>query len=192
MIKNEYQHYNSKQLLFCSRDHELKLIDKLYYMIMSTPLRTLKAKDILFMNVSPDYSGIVSTILSHKFATEGILSKTECIQVPYPKEDCTPYSNRFKQEFKMIQSFNGCNENTHYILVEAGILSGRNYTWITDIMKKDYGISDDNITTTALFQNVHSKYNCSFVGEYFDYTRQDLCFWWEQPNMAFGDLSNWM
>jgi hypothetical protein len=61
-MKNTYSIYNNKQLLFVGKEQEIKLIEKIYYMIKSTPLRDLDSKDILFLQVSPDYSGVVSTI----------------------------------------------------------------------------------------------------------------------------------
>jgi hypothetical protein len=58
-------------------------------------------------------------------------------------------------------------------------------------MINKYSIKRENITTVALYENIKSIFKSDFVGEYFDYSKQDLCFWWENPTLQFGDL-NWI
>jgi len=190
-MKNTYSIYNNKQLLFVGKEQEIKLIEKIYYMIKSTPLRDLDSKEILFLQVSPDYSGVVSTILMHKLNNNGCLSSIESVIVPYPNENSSKYETRFEHDFSNMLKFNNLTKDNHFILCEAGILSGRNYTWITDIMINKYSIKRENITTVALYENIKSIFKSDFVGEYFDYSKQDLCFWWENPTLQFGDL-NWI
>jgi hypothetical protein len=177
-----------KNILFCSQQHEIALIQKIYYEMKLSP-KGYFDENALFLQVSPDFSGVVSTILSHQFTHNGYVPSTESIQVPYPGESPDKYIERFIKDFQTFLDFNGLNYNTKYILTEGGILSGRNYTWITDVMINEYKIPSINIITTTVYENIHSQYKCDFVGEYFDYTTEDLVFWWEKPDRMFGDLS---
>jgi hypothetical protein len=70
-------------------------------------------------------------------------------------------------------------------LIEAGVISGRNYTWITDSMKRLFDINKDDITTVALFENIHSEFKSDVVGEYYDHEKQDLTFYFEKFNKHF-------
>jgi hypothetical protein len=41
---------------------------------------------------------------------------------------------------------------------------------------------DNKIITVALFENISSKFESDYVGEYYDNEFEDLTFWWEKEN----------
>lgn len=178
-----------RKLLFVSRDRELANIQKLAYNIKRGPHREWIDKQTLMVMVSPDFSGIVTTILAQAVSPDdGEMMYVDVIHVPDPDEDRELFKTRFRHDFPQIQKSFEAEPMTKFILVEAGIISGRNYTWVVEEMMK-FGVPRENIITVALFQNIHSAFECDYVGEYYDDTKEDLCFWWEKPNSAFGDFS---
>jgi len=68
---------------------------------------------------------------------------------------------------------------TNFVLIEAGVIRGSNYTWITKIMNSTI---KGNIYTIALCENIYSSFKSDFVSLYYDGTQEDIHFWWEQPN----------
>ena len=65
------------------------------------------------------------------------------------------------------------------MLVEAGVIRGGNYRFVTDYIKKDF---NNKILTLALYENKGSLFKSDYVGEYYDNTIEDLTFWWEEDN----------
>lgn len=178
-----------RQLHFISRDQELANIQKLIYNFKRNDPDWIDERTLMLM-VSPDFSGIVTTIMSHALSLDGQRTMyTDVIHVPDPTEDQKKFKDRFDLEF--ANTINGFEDQPYhkFIVAEAGVISGRNYVWIYDKMTKEFGIDPENIRTVALFQNIHSRFQCDYVGEYYDNETQDLCFWWEKPNVAFGDFS---
>jgi hypothetical protein len=70
-------------------------------------------------------------------------------------------------------------EFEHYLLVEAGVIRGGTYTWLTDVVKKT---TSAKIITAALFENVTSKFKSDIVCRYYDDDTQDLTFYYEREN----------
>ena len=67
-----------------------------------------------------------------------------------------------------------------FVLIEAGVIRGGNYTWITDVLKNI--APECEFTTLTMYENVHSKYQSDIVGNVYDNEVEDLHFWWERPN----------
>ena len=179
-----------RELLFISRDRELSNIQKLIYNFKRNDWDWIDENTLMLM-VSPDFSGIVTTILSHGLSKHNQRTMyTDVVHVPDPTEDQDKFKDRFFNDFESIRKSFEDISMQKFILAEAGVISGRNYVWITDYMKDMFFIHEDNIKTVALFENIHSKFKCDYVGEYYDNEKQDLCFWWENPNKAFGDFSS--
>jgi hypothetical protein len=65
------------------------------------------------------------------------------------------------------------------ILVEAAVLSGNNYTWLSKCLK-DIGYKDEDIITVALLEMSSSIFKCNYVGEYVDSIPE---FYWERYNI---------
>ena len=177
-------------LLYVNQARELGNIQKVIYQIAQSEdyyKGWFDPKKTLMLMVSPDFSGIVSTIVSHALTVDGECMYSDCIHVPDPDEEPDMFKSRLEQTLKYI--VRGFEEVPYenFILCEAGVISGRNYTWVHKTLN-EYGISDPNIKSIALFENKGSIYKSDFVGEYYDADTQDLVFWWEKPNRAFGDL----
>ena len=178
-----------RELLFVSRDRELAGIQKLIYNFKRKDPDWVDDRTLMLM-VSPDFSGIVSTIMSHGLSLDQQrMMYTEVVHVPDPTEDQQLFKDRFHNDFPIMRK--GFEEQSmhKFIVAEAGVISGRNYVWLYDMMTNTFGVPEENIRTVALFENKHSMFKCDYVGEYYDNETQDLCFWWEKPNKAFGDFS---
>lgn len=167
-----------RPLLFISQDHEMAMIQKLLYEVDCSKFNP---QDTCMLVVSPDYSGIIGQILMHAWSRDGEIIHPETVHVPYPDQDAQPFIDRFKREFA---HYKDCY--TKFVLVEAGIIRGGNWTWLVNTMI-DMGVDKSNITTVALFENVHSVYQSDYVGEYYDNDVNDLTFWWERRNRHWPD-----
>jgi hypothetical protein len=162
-----------KQLLFISEDKEKSLIQEMTYRLKMANL-DIHPSNTCFLMVSPDYSAIVTQHLSHSLTMDGEIFHIEAVNVPFPDEEVRDYKLEFTQNFMKWQT-----RWDNFVLIEAGVIRGGNYTWITEIMSRMTG---GNIYTVALCENVHSAFKSDFVSLYYDDTVEDLHFWWEQPN----------
>ena len=150
-------------------EKEYALIQNLFKTIPNTnSIRTL------VLNVSPDYSSIVAMQLAHHLSVDGKMLDLVSVDVPYPQEDKGIYKEKFEQinkEFKI--------KYDKIILVEAAVLSGNNYTWLSKCLK-DIGYKDEDIITVALLEMSSSIFKCDYVGEYVDSIPE---FYWERYNI---------
>jgi hypothetical protein len=179
-----------KQLLFISQDQETAGIQKLIYEYKRKFQGWADEKTLVLM-VSPDFSGIVATIFAQGISPDnGEILYTDCIHVPDPDEDPLLFKSRLRDQFKHIRRGFEPWSYEKFILVEAGVISGRNYTWLTEMMINEFDVFPKNILTVALYQSTKSEFQCDLVANYYDHETQDLCFWWEKPNRAFGDFSS--
>jgi hypothetical protein len=99
----------------------------------------------------------------------------ESVNVPFPDESPDQYRIDFAINFqRWIETWD------NFVLIEAGIIRGGNYTWIaTEI--KDIA-PHKSFYTVALCENISSKYKSDLVSLYYDDNIEDLHFWWENPN----------
>lgn len=162
-----------KQLLFISEDKERALIQEMTYRMKMANL-PIHPSDTCFLMVSPDYSAVVTQHLSHSLSVDREIFHIEAVNVPFPDEDVREYRTEFTQNFMKWQT-----RWDKFVLIEAGVIRGGNYTWICDVMTKASGA---DIWSVALCENVHSKFKSDFVSLYYDDDESDLHFWWEQPN----------
>ena len=162
-----------KNLLFISQDKEIALIQEMIYkMQMSNP--DIHPSKTCFLCVSPDYSSVVCQHLSHALSVDGEIYHIESVNVPFPDESVEPYAEVFKNRLEEWKK-----EWESFVLIEAGVIRGGNYTWTTDIMKES-GAS--NYYTVALCENTMSRFQSDFVSLYYNNDTDDLHFWWERPN----------
>src|SRR6056300_1650720 len=176
------------KLKFISQADELAGIQKLIYEYRRN-FKDFADKKTLVLCVSPDFSGIVSTIFAHAISPDdGEMIYVDCVHVPDPDEDPILFRHRLRQEFPLIKKGFEGYDYEKFILVEAGVISGRNYTWLKEMMVNEFAIFPKNILTVALYQSVSSEFNCDLVANYYSHHDEDLCFWWEKPNTAFGDI----
>ncbi len=156
-------------LLFISEDKEKALIQQITYLIQVSGI-DIHPSDTCFLMVSPDYSAIVTQHLSHSLSMNGEIFHIESVNVPFPDENMDEYRKDF------IENYSKWSKHWEkFVLIEAGVIRGGNYKWITDIIDKKY-------YTVALCENIHSKFKSDFVSLYYDNSEVDLHFWWERPN----------
>ena len=98
----------------------------------------------------------------------------ESVNVPFPDEDVGKYKEAFIANFsEWVLDWD------NFVLCEAGVIRGGNYTWITEVMEE---FAIPNYYTLSLCENIHSKFKSDLVTHYYDDNTEDLHFWWEQPN----------
>ena len=158
-----------KSLLFISEDKEKALIQEMTYRIQVSRI-DIHPSDTCFLMVSPDYSAIVTQHLSHALSMNQEIFHIESVNVPFPDEDVTEYLQEFIENYSKW-----AKRWKKFVLIEAGVIRGGNYRWITDIIQQKY-------YTIALCENIHSKFKSDFVSLYYDDMKEDLHFWWEKPN----------
>jgi hypothetical protein len=146
------------------------------YSLLQGLMQTLPKVDpytTLVINVSPDYSSTVAMQIAHYLSDEGKMLDLFELDVPYPGEGKDFYLLKFIKEFeKHIPKYK------KVILCEAAVLSGKNYTWIKEVLLK-YGYKDEDILTVALLEMKSSIFKSDFVGEYIDSMPE---FYWEKYN----------
>jgi hypothetical protein len=163
----------TKPLLFISQDKEMALIQEMTYRIKMAKWDIHPSKTC-FLCVSPDYSSIVTQHLAHSLTMDGEIFHIEAVNVPFPDESPREYQVDFEINFAQWTL-----DWENFVLIEAGVIRGGNYTWITECMKK---FVEDNYYTVSLCENIHSKFKSDMVSLYYDDKKEDLHFWWEQPN----------
>lgn len=162
-----------KDLLFISQDKEMALIQQMVYQIQMAKWDIDPAKTC-FLCVSPDYSGIVTQHLSHALSKGGECYHIEAVNVPFPDESRVNYEVNFSVQFADLVL-----DWDNFVLCEAGVIRGGNYTWITNVMEQ---FVPKNYYTLSLCENIGSKYKSDLVSLYYDDEVEDLHFWWERPN----------
>jgi len=162
-----------KNLKFISQDKELALIQELTYKIKMSNWDIHPSKTC-FLCVSPDYSSIVTQHLSHSLSMGREIFHIEAVNVPFPDEDSKKYQINFELNY-----IEWVLDWENFVLIEAGVIKGGTYTWITEIMKK---YTEKNYYTVALCENIHSKFQSDMVSLYYNNDIEDLHYWWEQPN----------
>ena len=162
-----------RDLLFISQDKEMALIQELIYKLRMAKLDIHPSKTC-FLCVSPDYSSIVAQHLSHGLSMDGEIFHIEAVNVNFPDESPKKYQIDFSLNYA-----EWVLEWDNFVLIEAGVIRGGTYTWITKTMEE---FSDKNYHTVALAENIGSKFASDFVGMYYDDSKEDLHYWWERPN----------
>lgn len=148
--------------LFVSRNDEWQALLELEADIKVKYHGIVHPKTTAILNISPDYSSTVSMHLAHALSREGDMLDMFHVDVPYPGEIPTGYMQKFKEFLDY--------EHLHYdnfLLVEAAVLTGNNYTWMVDMMEK-HGIDRSQIITAALYQSAESIFPCDCTGVVFD------------------------
>jgi len=133
--------------------------------------------DTLVIVVSPDYSATVGMHAAHHLSKDGEMLSMAYLEVPYPGESLEDYKKQ------LMDSMNpyGIHLYKNYknvILIEAGVITGKNYTWITECLDS----ASISHYAAALFENTESIYKSTIVGRYYTHSEQELEFYWEKPN----------
>jgi hypothetical protein len=158
---------------------ELHIIELLSSAVMD---RGFNSSNTIVVTVSPDYSAILGQLLRHNLSFEGEIAEGFAVDVPYPDEtwEDKEYLSHLDALFAL---YSGIFKDKTLLLVEAGIIRGGNYKFLTEWITKNYPTA--KVKTLALFQNIHSKFQSDFVGEFYDNEFEDLTFWWEKENNHF-------
>ena len=132
----------------------------------------------LVVMVSPDYSATVAMHVAHNLSKDGEMCDILPIHVAYPDEDVYKYVRKADEDIDSWLNFSDV-QYKYYLLVEAGVIRGGTYTWLSKLFRKKLmGVT----ITTTLYENIGSKFQSDVVGEYYDDTKQDLTFYYEREN----------
>lgn len=165
-----------KEIRFVSHIEELENIHKLGNALLDVGYN---ASNSVIITVSTDYSSIAGQILRHHLSYEREICEGFGIDVPYPDE---VWNKRYVDTLsRVFQNYGYLLQRKTAILVEAGVIRGGNYEFLTTWMKKHLG-SGLPIVTVSMFENVGSRFKSDYVVEYYDDSVQDLTFWWERDN----------
>jgi len=137
------------------------------------------ASNTVIVTVSTDYSSNVGQLLRHTLSHDKEICDGFGIDVPYPDQTWDDnYINELKEVFNLYYYK---LKDKKILFVEAGVIRGGNYTFVSNFVKDDLGIKDE-LYFLSLFENKGSIFKSDYVGEYYDDTTQDLTFWWEKEN----------
>jgi hypothetical protein len=163
--------------LFVSRIKERNLIYTLSEKILET-YPDITPVNTLVVMVSPDYSATVAMHVAHNLSKDGEMCDVLPIHVSYPDEDVYKYVRKADSDIDSWFKFSE-TPYKYYLLVEAGVIRGGTYTWLTKLFKKKVV---GEIITSSLYENIGSKFKSDVVAEYYDDAVQDLTFYFEREN----------
>ncbi len=160
--------------MYVSRELEWTILQELCRKLEK--LDTHPSKTLMVI-VSPDYSATVGMHAAHYLSKDGEMLDIQFLNVPYPGEDVFSYKKTFLDQTNDagIRSYHNYD---NVVLIEAGVITGKNYTWITECLD----IAGINYYTAALFENLDSIYKSDVVGRYYRESDRELEFYWERPN----------
>lgn len=142
-------------------------------------LENFNASNTVIITVSTDYSSNVGQLLRHALSYDDEICDGFGVDVPYPDEI---WDEKYIFELEETFSLYAYKfKDKKILLVEAGVIRGGNYTFLSNFLEEYLGIKD-NIFYLSLFENKNSIFKSNFVGEYYDNDTQDLTFWWEKEN----------
>jgi hypothetical protein len=167
----------TRKPLIVSAAQEKKLIAELTNKVHEK-YPDLSAENTLVIMVSPDYSATVAMHIAHRLSKYGEMCDILPIHVAYPDEDIYNYVRKADQDIDSWFKFSDASYK-NYLLVEAGVIKGGTYTWLTKLFNKKV---TGNVITVSLYENIGSRFKSDVVGKYYDDTKQDLTFYFEAYN----------
>lgn len=173
-------HHSAKELsmrtpLMVTREIEGMMLNKV---ILEVKMRfpDLNPINTVVVMVSPDYSATVAMHMAHGLSEDGEMCDLMMVDVPYPDQDKGVFVRRLIRQLLLAEK-----TYKNYVLAEAGIIRGGNYTWICEQMRL-FIPEESQIITSTLYENVHSKFKSDVVGVYYDDEVEDLTFYYEEYN----------
>lgn len=163
-----------REPLMVTRETEGLMITKVIDEV-KTRFPELNPTNTVVVMVSPDYSATVAMHMAHGLSKDGEMCDLMMIDVPYPDQDKGSFILKLHKELLVAKK-----TYKNYILTEAGIIRGGNYTWICGVMREHF--SDSQIITTTMYENTHSIFKSDVVGAYYDDKVEDLTFYYEEYN----------
>lgn len=167
---------NNKHIDFYT---ENDTINQLCHLIWCRIRQDFKPSNAVILNVSPDYSSIFAMRLAHYMSDGGEMMEMVNVDVPYPDELDMIYKQEFFLTLRHLK-----NQYKKFILCEAAVLTGKNYTWMVEMMLAE-GIAKENIITTALFQRHDAIFKTDYVGQSF--LEEMIEFHWERYNKHWDE-----
>lgn len=167
----------SRKEFLVKRRKEEKVIAELTAKIIAK-YPELCPENTLVLMVSPDYSATVAMHVAHSLSKDGEMCNILPIHVSYPDETADIYIAKADKDIDNYFEFTG-DYYSNYLLVEAGVIRGGTYTWLTELLKKKV---KGNIITTTLYENRGSRFKSDVVGRYYNDKNQDLTFYYEREN----------
>lgn len=166
-----------RDILRVEPNNEQLLITRLISLIKDS-YPELNPYNTLVIMVSPDYSATVAMHVAHGLSDDGEMCDILPIHVAYPDENVDPYLTKAIKDIDAWFEFTD-DHYEHYLLVEAGVIRGGTYSWLTNLLKVKV---KGNIITSSLYENVGSKFKSDVVAAYYDDTIEDLTFYYEREN----------
>lgn len=163
--------------LLVNRLEEGQAIDKLSE-LFKIKYPTVNSSNALVVMVSPDYSASAAMHLAHELSYNQEICDLLCIDVPYPDQNKETFVQKASDDIQRYLDFTDKTYD-YIILVEAGVIRGGNYKWLTHLFNMIYS---SNIITTALYENTGSSFKSDIVVHYYDDKKQDLTFYYEKEN----------
>lgn len=139
----------------------------------------LTPDNTLVLMVSPDYSATVAMHVAHSLSKDGEMCDILPIHIPYPDEkNIENYKAKASRDVDDYFLFSD-KQYTNYLLVEAGVIRGGTYTWLTNLLRSKL---TGRVITAALFENTGSKFKSDVVANYYNDNNLDLTFYFEEYN----------
>ena len=163
--------------MYIGKELEDELSDKVVrglLWVMGIRWKEWEVDDVLVVCVSPDYSGMIGVRVLHGLSKGREFPCYAVADVPFPDSD-SEVVNECKLEFRLLLG-KWRSRVSKIILVEAGVLTGGNYTWMSRMIE-EFGFQEP--ITLALVEKEVSKFKCDVVGLYCEDMPE---FWWEEDN----------
>lgn len=162
----------NKNNLYIDREWESRCIDKICNIIRNDGVIKLDTKTTAILQLSYEYSGLMSQLMAHKLSLMGEPIDIEPVNIPY------------KNEFEAIIHPNQLDPYNQLIVVDSGCLSGNNFKKIQTKLL-DYGFDKKNLFFTCVACDLGSIFEPNFCPIYFDGNNYMVHFWWETKTDKF-------
>jgi len=165
--------------MIITHEQEHSLIEDLISRIKEKVVseETFVATKALVINVSPDYSSIVSLRLAHGLSKDGEMINIIGLDTAYSDD-----TKEKKDSYKMLSDgllgvVGQSKAFTTIFVVSSEVETGDTFSRIYSKLKE---VTEEvKIYTVALVESNSSKFQSDFVGIY---SEKPVKFWWEQPN----------
>jgi len=161
--------------MYISKELESSLLESLVGLVKELDLAVSRDK-LAVLCVSPDYSSIVGLRVLHALSKDGELPQYVFLDVAYPDD-----SEEKKAQYKKVVEIMAPHFKKtvdKIILVEAAVLTGKNYKWIKEELVK-VGFKEEDVITVALLETKDSIFKSDIVAQYVEGIPE---FYWEEYN----------
>jgi hypothetical protein len=150
---------------------------------ISTLIKMLKPiirKDTVIVNASPEFSSMISQRVAHAYFDMPLQMLP--LDMPYKN---TPFEKVY--EAHCIEFAKELEPNRHYVFIDSGILRGRNFKTLYDVLCM-YSHKSISFDFGCLYSEDTAIFTADFCVEYFNRENDGmLLFWWENENNPMFD-----